>query len=300
MAPVALRDYFAHLVQQGGPEPEQYDGYNRWAHHAVGAVRDGVMSAADLECLLDSAGDATSSPRTMQGFVRVKPHGYAGDFEVIDRIYQNWLSPDPSLVKWDRFFHAQAAPRAVRNRKTYFHAWLREAETSRHDGLKELRLFNVGSGPARDVCEYFESTPESRIICTCVDHDSNAIAHASTVCASQSDKVHFQQANALKFRPIVTPHFIWSAGLFDYLDDRLFAVLRRRLWRMLAPGGEIVIGNFSSANPTRAYMELGGWQLNERDPAQLLSLAKDAGVSSSRARVEHESEGVNLFLHLEK
>jgi len=298
MAPVALTAYFAELVRQGGPGPEDYDGYTAWAQAALAAVEDGRMSRSDLERILDSAGDATSSTRTMQGLVRARPHGYAGDFEVIDRIYQFWHSPDARLIKWDRFFHAQAAPRAVRNRKSYLHTWLKAAE-ERYSG-SPVRLINVGSGPARDLQEYFLMLPSSRVACTCIEHDQRAITYARSICAREVERVSFLHTNAFNFRPVHAPHLIWSAGLFDYLDDRRFVVLFRHLSRTLAPGGEIVIGNFCPRNPSRAYMKLGGWVLHERDHGHLIALARKAGFSESQIQVGSEAEGVNLFLHARK
>lgn len=300
-APVIARwrPFWSALVQKGGPEPDQYAELETWFNELAGAVRSRAIDFIEVVHLLDSAGDAMSSPQTMQGFVRIRPHGYPGDFEVIDRIYQEWHSPNPDLVKWDRFFHSRAAPRAVRNRKKYFLAWLSEQE-ARLSNHPRLRLLNVGSGPGRDLQEYFVNTPNSRILCTSIDNDARAIAHAATVCKSVSKRVSFRQENALRFRPSESPHLIWSAGLFDYLNDRLFVTLLRRMWRMLAAGGEMVIGNFSPMNSTRGYMEMGGWVLHHRDRAQLETLALKAGVPWEGINISSEAEGINLFSHLRK
>jgi extracellular factor (EF) 3-hydroxypalmitic acid methyl ester biosynthesis protein len=50
--------------------------------------------------------------------------------------------------------------------------------------------------------------------------------------------------------------FIYSAGLFDYLNDRVVRTAGARLVDALAPGGTALIGNFDVANPTRPLMEL--------------------------------------------
>ena len=47
------------------------------------------------------------SLETMQGHAYLKPHGYAGDFELIDKIYTYWKSDDPNLIRWDDYFHSQ-------------------------------------------------------------------------------------------------------------------------------------------------------------------------------------------------
>lgn len=235
----------------------------------------------------------------MQGFALQKPHGYAGDFEIIDRIYQEWLSPEANLSNWDRFFHAQPAVKAVRNRKTYFLEWLERHEANMP--ANNLRLLNIGSGPSRDIFEHFSRNTDSRIRCDCVDADPKAIAYASELCSIHREKIQFHSKNAFKFQAKHAYQLIWSGGLFDYLDDRLFVVLLRRLRSKLSPEGEMVIGNFSPKNPTRSYMELlGGWFLHHRDTDKLASLAAQAGVPATNIRVGQEAEGVNLFLHLRK
>ena len=111
----------------------------------------------------------------MQGKVAVKPHGYAGDFELIDNIYTNWISPEPLLAKWDHFFHSHAASKAVRNRKQYFIELLKEAEKENKNGFKVL---SVGSGPARDIHDFIALNATGKINFDCVDMDSNGINYS--------------------------------------------------------------------------------------------------------------------------
>ena len=257
------------------------------------------MGAEEVRAVWREAAAHALTLNTCQGYVCTRPRGYDGDFEIIERIYARWRSPNPALAKWDDFFHAQAAPQAVRNRKRYFLDWLAAHETlTNGDGL---RLLNVGSGPARDVFEHFTARPESRVRIECVDSDADAIGHAAALCAPYANQLRFHCVNALRFRPQGRFQLIWSGGLFDYLSDDLFVRMLRRLWSVLAPGGELVVGNFSPANPSRTYMELvGGWVLIHRSETELTTLALRCGVPPEFIRVTAETEGVNLFLHLRK
>jgi hypothetical protein len=90
---------------------------------------------------------------------------------------------------------------------------------------------------------------------------------------------------------------VWSAGLFDYLEDRLFVRLLARLAGAVRPGGELVVGNFAASNPSRAYVELFGWSLHHRSAEELLVMAGQAGLAGSRLQVRNKPTGVNLFLH---
>jgi len=290
-----LRQRILVLVQNGGPTVLEYQELTNTINQAAAAVKRGEILAADV---LKIWGNAVNSTNTIQGFVNLKPHGYAGDFEVIDRIYQCWISPDPRLAKWDEFFHTQAAPRAVRNRKTYFQSWLRQWEEQ--NPTPEIRVLNIASGPCRDVFEYLNGYQNSRAFFECVDQETKAIAYAKNVCRGFLDRIEFYQANALRYRPVRPPHLIWSAGLFDYLNDRIAISLLRRMWRWLPSGGELVVGNFSLANSSRGWMELGDWILQHRSESDLTTLARQAGIPESAIRVDCEPEKVNLFLHAKR
>ena len=67
---------------------------------------------------------------------------------------------------------------------------------------------------------------------------------------------------------------------------------------MVVPGGDIVIGNFSTKNPSKLYMELFEWNLHYRSPNTLRELAIEAGFKEENIEVKREDTGVNLFLHL--
>ena len=79
--------------------------------------------------------------RYSTGRCMLKPRGYHGDFEIIDAIYMERINPHPALEKWDRYFHAQAAPQAVRNRKAYFHDLLHGFE---HGSSRILAVSKLG------------------------------------------------------------------------------------------------------------------------------------------------------------
>jgi SAM-dependent methyltransferase len=247
-------------------------------------------------------GDAFFSTRTVQGLGIVKPYGYAGDFEFIDRIYTQWLSPDPRLTAWDVYLQQHKAPKAVRNRKVYFLNLLR-GYLSTADHL-EIRVLSVGCGPARECAEFFAQSDfaNTRVHFHLLDQDPRALAYARTVNAQYSVSTTFHQGKAHAFSCGHTFDFIWSAGLFDYLSDHAFSVLTRNLYRRLSPGGLLTIGNFAPTNPSRDYMEFGDWYLRYRTAEDLYDLALKSGAVGhvDQLCVDSEPEGTNLFLHVSR
>ena len=289
-----LSQFIFQLLDKNGPEISDYANLEAWFNTVAQFKALGVLTSSDQQRLLEAFG-ITMRECTLQGFVTVKPHGYAGDFEIIDKIYQNYLSPDERLVRWDKFFQAQAAVKAVRNRKALFHDTLdRICRAVR----SSPRVLIIGSGPGRDILEHFTNNPASRASFDCVEQDPKAIAYASNLTRAFSHQVDFLQRNALKFHTSERYDLIWAGGIFDYFSDRVFIALLRRLTIFLANRGELIVGNFSEKNPTRACMEFGGWVLHHRTPEQLRNLAFSAGLQGEALGVGLEQEGVNLFLNI--
>ena len=252
----------------------------------------GKLSEAGIDELQQAFGTALS-PQTMQGFIFTKPHGYAGDFEIIDRIYQSWISPNPTLANWDRFFHRLAAPRAVRNRKTYFHHLL-----NRYATRPAPRILKVGVGPGRSMYEWLAANPDSQVTFDCIEIDPKAIAYASELNGDFIDRIRFIRTNARRYKPTERYELIWAAGIFDYFDDDRFRQMVRNLLPAVAPGGEMVIGNFVDTNPSRPCMEIGAWFLYHRGASQLVRLVEECNVTRERITIGCEPLGVNLFLHI--
>lgn len=293
-----MDDLLREMIAAGGPMPKEYALLNRTLRQLGDAVRAKVVARDDV---LAYAQDITSRhlEGTMQSRALGKKYGYSGDFEMIDAIYTMRTAPEPHLRKWDLYFHAQAAPNAVRNRKSYFHQLL-HAHTAGHPN-SALRVLNVASGPARDVREWVLDNPEHEVFFDCVDAEIHAIECARKMCAPFAQRVEFYHRNVLRFLPAKGYDLVWSAGLFDYLADRSFVYLLKALMAVTRRGGEVVVGNFSDFNPSRDYMELlGDWVLQHRTRDHLRELALEAGATADSIEVQWEPEGVNLFLHIRR
>ncbi len=135
----------------------------------------------------------------------------------------------------------------------------------------------------------------------CVEYDEAAILYAQTLCYEHVNEISFTKANAIRYTTEKRYPRVWSAGLFDYLDDRRFTFLLQRLYDVLEEGGELVIGNFSEENPSRSYMEIMmDWKLYYRDEDELIRLGVACGIPRNKIHVGQEPEGINLFLHLKR
>jgi len=281
------------LLASGGPRPADYPRLDR----EIRRVYDSMASRRDIRDRTSEIrrvfGDALS-PETVIGLSLAKPRGYAGDFEMIERLYSRWESAVPDLASWDRYIHEQAAPKAVRNRSRYFCSVL-ESVLGRQGSA---RVLEIGCGPGRTVHQWFETHPEADVTFECVDVDLEAIEFAKSVNSKYASRIEFHNRNVFRFKSNNQFDVIWSSGLFDYFDDRVFEKVAKRLIGMLAPGGELIVGNFAVTNPSRPHMELlCDWYLHHRTVQQLVDLVVRAGSHPDNVRVGVEGEGVNLFVH---
>ena len=294
--PVEHVQFIEEIITRCGPEPHEYEALSRWFEQTAEHVREGRITRGAVTAFWREV-TLTHFPDSMQGHALRKPHGYAGDFEIIDLTYLGHISKDEHLKRWDTYFHLQHAPKALRNRKTYFHDLLRRKLTE--STQRPLRVLNVASGPARDVAEWCAVHGTEEVHFDCVEMDAKAIVHAEKLCAPYECCVHFICANALRFTTTTKYELVWSAGLFDYLNDGLFVRLLKRLIRFTRKGGEVVVGNFGHHNLTRTWMDnFGEWELVHRGDDDLTGLGVSAGIAPAEMRIGREPDGVNLFLHI--
>lgn len=240
-----------------------------------------------------------------------KPLGYAGDFELMGLLYRDEAEADSLLGNLLLHFHRlEPGGQAVRNRRDYLGAVLREAlgRTS----AERVRIANIGCGAAAELVQFLEQSGELGRRCdiTLVDQDARAIA------ACQSRLTPLSRRTGCRIRYVCDPvarliraaplaaclgehELIYSAGLFDYLEDDVFVGLASALRSCLTDSGRLVIGNMASHNPSRVLMStFMDWALLHRSQAQLRGLGSAASRSGDVVEVEAEPSGVNLFLSL--
>ncbi len=286
--------FIKSIIEKNGPDEQDYEQLNSW-YDEIGEKREkGELNDDEVVFLRQQFEEAYLTPKALQGFVFCKPHGYHGDHEIIDRIYNKHTSDEEKFAKWDTWFHTLAATKAVRNRKEYFKRMLEE----KVKGATNLRVLNLASGPCRDIQEFYKKNPSANVSFDCVEIDPNAVKFAKSILGEVGENVNFILANIFKFDTEVKYDLIWSAGLFDYFDDKTFAAIINRYKKNIVQGGEFVIGNFHPRNSSRRTMEFGLWYLNHRDEEKLLALAQKASYDTSLIDIDSESEGVNLFMKM--
>lgn len=242
-----------------------------------------------------------------------KPLGYAGDYEMMNMLYRDHAEGDSLFAQALNVYAAQEpAARANINRLDYLGDKVRALVEA--SGGQRVRLASIGCGPARELSLLLERSPElgPLLDVALIDQEERVI----TFCERTLGPLATRTGARVQFiresiRRLLTAKqlsatlgerdFVYSAGLFDYLNQRSFSALLTALYGALVPGGQLAIGNVAAHNPTRWFMEYClDWFLIHRSPEQLLGFADQLEPKPARAEVDAEPLGVNLFLRVWK
>ncbi len=244
-----------------------------------------------------------------------KPLGYAGDHHVMLQIYRNGFE---GATLFGQVFHKLAAEeplaQGVRRRKD----WLVERQqqemkrfAARSQPGEEFRIASLGGGPALEVCELVEREPSwpRPVRWTLIDQEEDALSmayndifprlqrkalDASLHCLHVSFRQLLRRLHSLPGAQDL--HFIYVAGLLDYLRPHAARAVVHDLFGRLAPGGLLAVANAHRPNLHFWLQEFVlNWRLFYRSPRQLLALA-DGLTGRSSLAVEPESSGTYDFL----
>jgi SAM-dependent methyltransferase len=236
-----------------------------------------------------------------------KPKGFAGDYWMIELIYRNQPDGDGKLGKLiDAWALRQVPAKAVRARRDLLKRLLDRLCRERLGQGRVVRIMNLACGPSRELSDLLvESEYGDDVEALCIDIDPEALQYAHEHVLSREHpktSVRFMNENVIKWALGRVKHdfgaqdIIYSSGLCDYLDDRLFAALIKRAFQQLKPGGVFIVGNFSPANPDRFFMDhILYWRLLHRGEKDLRRLFAQSPFGESISIVSEE-EGVNLFV----
>lgn len=235
-----------------------------------------------------------------------KPFGYAGDFKIIDAIYQNAPTTVGFDRLWDNYFQRLAISKATRERKNDFKKLL--ADFVSRNNKSEIRIMNLASGPAREIKELMEEgnyIDASLVKFDCCDFDNKAIDYARELLGN-APNVNFLKKNAVRLalksdiRKELPNNYdiIYSTGLFDYLDYKIAVRLIKNLKVLLKPNGRLIIASVRDrySNPSVCWMEwVADWNLIYRDESEFKKIFVDAGFSLSGLDLILQKSGVMQY-----
>jgi CRP-like cAMP-binding protein/SAM-dependent methyltransferase len=234
-----------------------------------------------------------------------KPKGYAGDFLMIEHIYLNNAKGDGKIGRLiDKWGLQLQCSRAIRGRRILLKEQLESLSKKRLETNRQFSVMNLACGPCRELfdflrdCEYTE-----KIDALCVDIDTEALQYSNqrVNVFPHNASVRYMTENLVKWalgkvsHDIGAKDLIYSAGLFDYLEPRLFCRLVDRCYEHLKPGGSLLVGNYAPHNDMLFMDHLLHWNLLYRTKADLQELFANTRFGDD-VIILAEQENVNLFV----
>lgn len=236
-----------------------------------------------------------------------KPRGYAGDAVVMDLIYNEnpeltaslTQESDLGLLIYHEFLkHPETS--AVRARK----AILTEKIDETLNSVKSPKILSVGCGHLREAEASIGMKDNRAVRFTAIDQDPASLeviretwnGRIDTVCTSVIDILRKDSIRGTDF------DLIYTAGLYDYLNDNLSERLTAALFGKLNAGGRLLIANFLAEPPNVAFMEVFmDWWLTYRDEEDMIRMkARIDPKELSGLRLYPDDTGCILFLELTK
>lgn len=234
-----------------------------------------------------------------------KPRGYAGDAVMMDYIYsheENWPRPDASPLGEAIFNYTTQAPASagVRERRCYVASLLDRFANKR----SFPEVLSVAAGHLREASLSIGLRRHRFGRFVAMDADTESC-----------EEIH-QQYGRYGVEPVVADvrrmltgrldlgsfDLIYTTGLYDYLAESTAQRLTANLFKLLRPGGQLVIANFLPRIPDIGYMEMYmDWHLVYRDRRQMLGLTEQLDSSSLDAiRIVAECNENVIILELNK
>ena len=240
-----------------------------------------------------------------------KPLGYAGDYEMVNMIARAHREGPTTYSQLINDFYLDAGlARAHRNRLTILQARLEERAKVAQENGKPIRVLNIGCGPSIEIQRFVRDCElASHLHFTLVDFNEETLAYAKErVGAAMQDSgrnvqiefvqrsVHELLKQSLDGKDATVQYdFIYCAGLFDYLSDRICQRLLSLFCRWTLPGGSVMATNVHPDNPTRWIMEhVVDWHIIHRSIEDMRAISP----ADYPVRVYDDDTHLNVFLEI--
>lgn len=232
-----------------------------------------------------------------------KPKGYAGDATLIDYIYlkENLTeyTDDTSQKIHDAICQATSCD-SVRERAKFFGNQISQLSKQKN---RKISAISIASGHLREL-DHVENFEDKVYHFIGLDQDADSNVEARRSYPYKGLTVLDESIKYVLAGKLAPESFdlVYSAGLFDYLEEKLAARMTRRMFDLVAPGGTMIIPNFAKGIIERGYMEtFMDWYLIYRDEMEVYGFMKELDMTQVASWDIHgDKYGNILYLTVNK
>lgn len=221
-----------------------------------------------------------------------KPFGYAGDYVMINYIYDygsnnNYLGNS----SYEKLLNNYTCNIPISRSNTQRKEFLKEKILEALQKKDKAKILSVACGPARELIELLRERKINKPLWfKCLDFEKKVLDYID----KEIKKIEPEKRQMLSVeyicrdiasiirdknlkRELGNCDLVYVFGLFDYLSDRMAARLTKELYQLLQKEGKLITCNINAENSSRrAYYELlGGWNMVHRTKDEMLSWLRD-------------------------
>jgi extracellular factor (EF) 3-hydroxypalmitic acid methyl ester biosynthesis protein len=232
----------------------------------------------------------------------IKPRGYAGDAIMMDYVYHGIQNNPITPVGLTVFNAVSTCPTGLGVIERSNLTVQMIDDTARR--FQQPNILSVACGHLREasICRSVQNKLIGQYYAADQDADSLSLVeerykHLNVIATDASVKSILMGKS--KFDNI---HFVYSLGLYDYLNDKVSQQLTKILFDTLVPGGILFLANYSPACMGRGYMEaFMDWFLIYRDEDQMLQCGNEIDKNKiAMQKVYRNATDELIFLQLKR
>ncbi|HEY4302915.1 MAG TPA: class I SAM-dependent methyltransferase [Gemmatimonadaceae bacterium] len=240
-------------------------------------------------------------PLTGRAFA--KPRGYAGDAALLDLIYRDTPYAG-EMTMFGALVHqwtpSQSSCQSVCERRELLAALIDRIADER----PLPRILSLACGHLREA--QHSSAVRTNAIGEIVAVDQDPLSLEVIARELRNARITPVKASIRRFLvdPTIYGDFdlVYSAGLYDYLDDEAATRLTSSMFSALRPGGTLVVANFAPELPDIGYMEaIMDWKLIYRNEHAVACFCDKIPAHQIREqRMQRDSSGSVVYLTVQK
>lgn len=240
------------------------------------------------------------------GFIshaRTWPRGHQGDHMILEYAYRNMPISGGIGYYLDLYCLQTTLCDAVRHRKDALEELLRRELNS----IREPRVLDIACGSCRDVFELAPDITQSNAHVICLDFDADALdfsANRLALSGIRDGQLEFRQYNAFRMinhernlKEFGSQDLIYSVGFFDYLQDEVLIRLFSALYRLLNPGGKLIMSFKDTKRYSAAFYHwMVDWNgFSQRTEEDCWLLMHKAGIPAGSIEFSRDRSEVIMF-----
>lgn len=300
-----------------------YENKNKGRRHMVQATMNGFESYlvnhpdANVDSPENKARDWFNKMATMRSWKDMMPSAMA--LYPLQRPEERQLPNGAPIDAFSRqvFRHSIDAI-GIRTRAKIMEGLMVEhVNGSDDENIKWVSLACGAAVPVLDALQAIDETsPEKDVHLTLVDINPEALDFAETLADHQGltkDKDYsIEEANLIR-EMIISDEFVrrhgeesYDAvdmlGIFEYFDEKRSAAMLKNAYRLLKPGGKLIIGNMLTTHPNIQFNQRAiGWPgIKPRSIEEISAIISNADIDTAQAEGYVPQDGVYVVVAIEK